>query len=366
MLKRIDLSRDYRKHQAEYMEAVRAVCEETAFSGGKFADRFDEEFAGYCGVSYAAGVNNGTSALHCAMMALGIGEGDEVIVPANTYIATAWGVTYTGAVPVFADCTADTWEIDPASVRKKITEKTKAVIGVHLYGQPFAYREIKQIADEHGLFVVEDCAQAHGALYEGEMVGGLGELGCFSFYPGKNLYAFGEGGSVTCRKKEYFDAITTIKNQGCQVRYYHDVIGYNYRLEGLQGAVLSVSLKYLPEWTKRRREIGERYIREITNPLFTMQAHPANTSPVYHLFVVTVENPDHLIAYMEEKGMECNKHYPVPCHLQKAYRELGYQRGDCPNAEYLADHCVTLPLFPEMEEAEIQMVIDACNAYRGA
>lgn len=348
------------------MEAVRAVCEETAFSGGKFADRFDEEFAGYCGVPYAAGVNNGTSALHCAMMALGIGEGDEVIVPANTYIATAWGVTYTGAVPVFADCTADTWEIDPASVRKKITEKTKAVIGVHLYGQPFAYGEIKQIADEHGLFVVEDCAQAHGALYEGEMVGGLGELGCFSFYPGKNLYAFGEGGSVTCRKKEYFDAITTIKNQGCQVRYYHDVIGYNYRLEGLQGAVLSVSLKYLPEWTKRRREIGERYIREITNPLFTMQAHPANTSPVYHLFVVTVENPDHLIAYMEEKGMECNKHYPVPCHLQKAYRELGYQRGDCPNAEYLADHCVTLPLFPEMEEAEIQMVIDACNAYRGA
>lgn len=366
MLKRIDLSRDYRKHQAEYMEAVRAVCEETAFSGGKFADRFDVEFAGYCGVPYAAGVNNGTSALHCAMMALGIGEGDEVIVPANTYIATAWGVTYTGAVPVFADCTADTWEIDPASVRKKITEKTKAVIGVHLYGQPFAYGEIKQIADEHGLFVVEDCAQAHGALYEGEMVGGLGELGCFSFYPGKNLYAFGEGGSVTCRKKEYFDAITTIKNQGCQVRYYHDVIGYNYRLEGLQGAVLSVSLKYLPEWTKRRREIGERYIREITNPLFTMQAHPANTSPVYHLFVVTVENPDHLIAYMEEKGMECNKHYPVPCHLQKAYRELGYQRGDCPNAEYLADHCVTLPLFPEMEEAEIQMVIDACNAYRGA
>ena len=183
MLKRIDLSRDYRKHQAEYMEAVRAVCEETAFSGGKFADRFDEEFAGYCGVPYAAGVNNGTSALHCAMMALGIGEGDEVIVPANTYIATAWGVTYTGAVPVFADCTADTWEIDPASVRKKITEKTKAVIGVHLYGQPFAYREIKQIADEHGLFVVEDCAQAHGALYEGEMVGGLGELGCFSFIP---------------------------------------------------------------------------------------------------------------------------------------------------------------------------------------
>ena len=159
--------------------------------------------------------------------------------------------------------------------------------------------------------------------------------------------------------------MTTMKNQGCQVRYYHDMIGYNYRLEGLQGAVLSVSLKYLPEWTEKRRAIGQRYIKEITNPLFTMQVHPENTNPVYHLFVVTVENPDDLIAYMNEKGMECNKHYPVPCHLQKAYANLGYQVGDCPNAEYLASHCVTLPLFPEMTEEEVTMVIDACNAYIG-
>lgn len=365
MLKRIDLSRDYHRHKEEYLDAIRAVCEETAFSGGKFADQFDKEFAAFCDVPYAAGVNNGTSALHCAMMALGIGEGDEVIVPANTYIATAWGVTYTGAVPVFADCTADTWEIDPEKIEEKITDRTKAIIGVHLYGQPFAFGPVKELADKYGLYVVEDCAQAHGALYEGKKVGGLGDLGCFSFYPGKNLYAFGEGGSVTCKKKEYYEAVTTIKNQGCKVRYYHDVIGYNYRLEGLQGAVLSVSLKYLPDWTKRRQEIGERYIKEITNPLITMQAHPQNTSPVYHLFVVTVENPDHLIAYMNDRGMECNKHYPVPCHLQKAYQNLGYKRGDCPNAEYLADHCVTLPLFPEMTDEEVRMVIDACNNYEG-
>ena len=195
------------------------------------------------------------------------------------------------------------------------------------------------------------------------MVGGLGELGCFSFYPGKNLYAFGEGGSVTCYKKEYFDAITTIKNQGCQVRYYHDVVGYNYRLEGIQGAVLSVSLGFLPEWTSRRRQIGSRYISEIKNPLITMQAHPENTDPVFHLFVITTKDPDHFIAYMDKKGMECNKHYPVPCHLQKAYADLGYKEGDCPNAEYLAGHCVTLPLFPEMTQEEIMMVIDACNAY---
>lgn len=365
MLKRIDLTRDYENHKEEYREAIEMVCKETAFSGGKYADKFDEEFAEYCQVPYAAGVNNGTSALHCAMVALGIGEGDEVIVPANTYIATAWGVTYSGATPVFVDCTSDTWEIDPDKIEEKITSKTKAIMGVHLYGQPFEFNKVKTIADKYNLYIVEDCAQAHGAKYEGKLVGGLADLGCFSFYPGKNLYAFGEGGSVTCYKKEYFDTITVMKNQGCAVRYYHDMIGYNYRLEGLQGAVLSVSLKYLPQWTARRQEIGERYLREITNPLFTMQAHPENTTPVYHLFVVTVEDPEHFLQYMAERGIECNRHYPVPCHLQKAYKFLGYKEGDCPNAEYLASHCATLPLFPEMTEEEADMVIKACNEYRG-
>lgn len=210
---------------------------------------------------------------------------------------------------------------------------------------------------------MEDCAQAHGALYEGKPVGSLGELGCFSFYPGKNLYAFGEGGSVTCHKKEYFDTITTIKNQGCKVRYYHDVIGYNYRLEGLQGAVLSISLKYLPQWTMRRQAIGRRYHKEITNPAITMQVHPENTEPVFHLFVITAEAPEHFVSYMGRRGIECHRHYPVPCHLQKAYADLGYQEGDCPNAEHLARHCVTLPLFPEMTDEEAEIVIRACNEY---
>ena len=257
-IKRIDLTRNYENHAKEYLAAIEEVCKETAFSGGKYADRFDEEFAAYVGSKYACGVNNGTSALHLAMLALGVGPGDEVIVPANTYIATAWGVSYTGATPVFADCTADTWELDPASVEENITDKTKGIIGVHLYGQPFDYAAIKAIADKHGLFVVEDCAQSHGAKFEGRNVGTLGELACFSFYPGKNLYAFGEGGSVTCDNEEYLKHMTRLKNQGCDVRYYHDEIGYNYRLEGLQGAVLSVSLKYLPEWTSRRKEIGKR------------------------------------------------------------------------------------------------------------
>ena len=365
MLKRIDLTRDYRRYREEYQQAIELVCKESAFSGGKYADQFDREFAAFCGVPYATGVNNGTTALHCAMMALGIKAGDEVIVPANTYIATAWAVTYTGAVPVFVDCTADTWEIDPERIEEKITSRTKAIIGVHLYGQPFAFGQVEKIAKEHGLYVVEDCAQAHGAKYEGRMAGSLGELGCFSFYPGKNLYAFGEGGSVTCYKKEYYDAINVIKNQGCRVQYQHERIGYNYRLEGLQGAVLSVGLRHLPEWTKRRIEIGETYLREIRNPRFTMQAHPENTEPVYHLFEVMVEDPAAFLQYMARQEIECHRHYPVPCHLQKAYASLGYREGDCPNAEFLAKHCATLPLFPEMTQEEVGRVIEACNRYQG-
>ena len=364
-LKRIDLTRDYQAHEKEYLDAIEAVCRETAFSGGKYAERFDEEFAAYVGSRYACGVNNGTSALHLAMLALGVGEGDEVIVPANTYIATAWGVSYTGATPVFADCTADTWEIDPKAVEEKITPRTKGIIGVHLYGQPFDFAGVKEVADRHGLFVAEDCAQAHGAKFEGKNVGTLGRIGCFSFYPGKNLYAFGEGGSVTCDSEEYFKHMTRLKNQGCDVRYYHDEIGYNYRLEGMQGAVLSVSLKYLPEWTVKRQQIGRRYLQEIHNPLITMQVHPENTESVFHLFVITVPDHEHFVKYMADADVECNMHYPVPCHLQKAYAHLGYKAGDCPNAEYLASHCVTLPLFPGMREDEIARVIALCNAYKG-
>lgn len=363
-IRRIDLTRDYLRHEKEYQDAINRVCRETAFSGGRYADEFDKEFVDFVGSKYASGVNNGTSALHCAMLALGVGAGDEVIVPANTYIATAWGVSYTGAVPVFVDCTPDTWEIDPSLIEDKITPRTKGIIGVHLYGQPFDFAGVKAIADKHGLFVVEDCAQAHGAMFEGRNVGTLGELGCFSFYPGKNLYAFGEGGSVTCDNEEYYHHINRLKNQGCDIRYYHDEIGYNYRMEGIQGAVLSVSLKYLPEWTRRRQEIGRRYLSEITNPLITMQRHPDNTESVFHLFVIEVDDRDDFVKYMADSGVECNMHYPVPCHLQKAYANLGYKEGDCPNAEYLAAHCVTLPLFPEMREDEIVRVISLCNEYR--
>lgn len=363
-IKRIDLRRHVRKYEEEYFDAIKNVCREAYFSGGKYADQFEEEFAEYCGTAYASGVNNGTSALHCAMMALGIGRGDEVIVPANTYIATAWAPTYTGAVPVFADCTPDTWEIDPAKVEACISSKTKAIIGVHLYGQPFEVDEINRIAEEHKLAVVEDCAQAHGAVYHGKKVGGLSEIGCFSFYPGKNLFCFGEGGMVTSNHEEYIRHVNRLKNQGCSIRYYHEETGYNMRMEGIQGAVLSVGLRHLEENTKRRIEIGDRYLREISNPLIQMQVHPENTQTVYHLFVVKVKQRKDFIGYMEENGIGCDMHYPVPCHLQDAYSYLNYKKGDCPNAEELAEQCVTLPLFPELTDSEVGYIIEKCNKYR--
>lgn len=363
-IKRIDLLRHVRKYEEDYFAAIKKVCREACFSGGKYADQFEKEFAEYCGTAYASGVNNGTSALHCAMLALGIGRGDEVIVPANTYIATAWAPTYTGAVPVFVDCTPDTWEIDPAKVEACISSKTKAIIGVHLYGQPYDVDEINRIAKKNKLVVVEDCAQAHGAVYHGKKVGGLSELGCFSFYPGKNLFCFGEGGIVTSNHKEYIRHVNRLKNQGCSIRYYHEEIGYNMRMEGIQGAVLSIGLRHLDENTKRRIEIGERYLQEIRNPLIQMQVHPENTQTVYHLFVVKVKKRTDFIGYMEENGIGCDMHYPVPCHLQQAYTYLNYKKGDCPNAEELAEQCVTLPLFPELTDSEVGYIIEKCNKYR--
>ena len=303
----------------EYEQAIEAVYEQVKkldaistppgkLTTDKQVAEAEEVCNKYLGTDSSTFVTNCTAGFEIAYKYAGLKEGDEVIVPANTYIATAWGVSYTGATPVFVDCTADTWQLDPDKIEERITERTTGIIGVHLYGQPFDYAGVKKVADKHGLFIVEDCAQATGATFEGRNVGTLGELACFSFYPGKNLYAFGEGGSVTCDNEEYFKHMTRLKNQGCDRRYYHDEIGYNYRLEGLQGAVLSVSLKYLPQWTARRREIGERYHREITNPLITHQRHPVNTETVYHMFVITVPDHDDFVRYMEEHNVECNMH----------------------------------------------------------
>ncbi len=359
----LDLKRQYQSIKNEVLARFEEVCENTAFSGGKYVEEFEQKFAQYCQTQYALAVNNGTSALHLAMLALGIGQGDEVIVPANTFIATAWGVSYCGATPVFVDCTPDTWEIDANKIEEKITSKTKAIAGVHLYGQPFDIDAIQAICQKYNLFLIEDAAQAHGAYYKGKRIGSFGEMACFSFYPGKNLGAYGEAGGITTNNEKYYKHIQSLRNHGSMQRYYHDEIGYNMRMGGLEAVSLSVKLNYLDTWNNCRKAIAKRYQTEIKNPAIQMQHQPDFADSVYHLFVITTDNRNDLLKYLNEKGIFPGLHYPVPCHLQKAYAHLGYKKGDCPNAEYLAEHCLSLPMFAELTEDEVSYIIEALNAY---
>ncbi|MEZ4799688.1 MAG: DegT/DnrJ/EryC1/StrS family aminotransferase [Flavobacteriales bacterium] len=359
----LDLKGQHQQIKSEVFEMFEKVYENTAFSGGPFVADFENQFSSYVGVKHTIGVSNGTIALHLAMLALGIGEGDEVIIPADTFIATAWGVSHAGATPVFVDCTSDTWEIDIQKIEEKITSKTKAVIGVHLYGQPFDIDGVAAICKKHNLFLIEDAAQAQGARYKGKTVGQFGEMACYSFYPGKNLGACGEAGGITTNNEDYAKHLQSLRNHGCVVRYYHDEIGYNYRMGGLEGASLQVKLKYLEGWNNRRREIAKRYLSEIKNDKVKMQAQPEWADSVFHLFVVTTPNRDEFMSYLNSKEIYPALHYPVPCHLQKAYAHLNYKEGDCPNAEYLAAHCVSLPMYAELTDEMVQRVIDALNAY---
>lgn len=359
----LDLTKQHQKIKKEIFEAFEKVYDQTAFSGGSFAEEFEKQFAAFCKTGYAIALNNGTSALHLALLALGVGKGDEVIIPANTFIATAWGVSYAGAMPVFVDCTNDTWEIDANKIEEKITSNTKAIIGVHLYGQPFDIDAVKNICNKHNLYLLEDAAQAQGAMYKQMPVGGFGEMACFSFYPGKNLGACGEAGGITTNNEEYYKHLQSLRNHGSMVRYYHNEIGYNMRMGGLEAASLSVKLKYLAGWNERRREIAKRYHQEITNPKITRQVQPGWSTSVYHLFVVTTPDRDSLIKYLNQNNIYPALHYPVPCHLQKAYENLNHKEGDFPNAEYLAAHCLSLPMYAELTDEEVTQVIECINNY---
>ena len=361
----LDLKRQYQQIKSETLQAIEQVMEQSAFSGGLFVKQFEKEFAAYCQTQYAVAVNSGTSALHLAMRALGVKEGDEVIVPANTFIATAWGVSHAGATPVFVDCDANTWNLSPEKVKAKINSRTKAIIGVHLYGQPCDLIALLKIAGENKIAFVEDAAQAHGALYANKKIGGFGEMCCFSFYPGKNLGAYGEGGGVITNNAAYAEKIKLLRNQGSVVKYYHEAIGYNERMDGIQGAVLSVKLKYLDGWNARRKAIAKMYQHGITHAAIKMQQPQPNAESVYHLFVITTENRDALMKHLNEHAIYPGQHYPVPCHLQKAYAHLNYKKGDCPNAEYLAEHCLSLPMYAELTDEEVSRVIDAVNQFKG-
>ena len=359
----LDLKQQHQQVKKEIFEAFENVYEKTAFSGGPFVEEFEQNFAKFCDTEFAVGVSNGTTALHLAMLALGIGKGDEVIIPANTFIATVWGVSYVGAKPVFVDCDPDTWEIDANKIEAKITSKTKAIAGVHLYGQAFDVDAVSAICKKHNLILIEDAAQAQGAKYKGKSVGGFGELACFSFYPGKNLGACGEAGGITTNHAKYIKKLHSLRNHGSLTRYYHDEIGYNYRMGGVEGATLSVKLRYLEGWNKNRQNIAKRYLKEITSPKIKMQSQPEWAESIFHLFVVTTENRDDFVKHLADNGIAAAFHYPVPCHLQKAYSDLGYKKGDFPNAEYLAAHCVSLPMFAELSIDQVDKVIKIINAF---
>lgn len=359
----LDLKIQHQQLKKEIFEAFEKVYEKTAFSGGPFVEEFEKAYSKYIGSKYSIGLSNGTVALHLAMLALEIGDGDEVIIPANTFIATAWGVSHAGAIPVFVDCDPDTWEIDSSKIEAAITSKTKAVIGVHLYGQPFDVDAVKTICDKYKLFLIEDAAQAQGARYKGNTVGTFGEMACYSFYPGKNLGACGEAGGITTNNEVYSKRLQSLRNHGCNARYYHDEIGYNYRMGGLEGASLSVKLKYLEGWNNRRREIATLYQKGIINPKIKLQYKPEWADGIYHLFVVTTNDKDGFVKHLSDNNIIAAFHYPVPCHLQKAYSNLNYKRGDFPNSEYLAEHCVSLPMYAELIDDEVISVVNAINCF---
>lgn len=366
MSKRVEwmnLKRQFDAHEAEFMDAIHTVCRDTAFSGGKYVHEFEESFAEYCNVRYVSGVSNGTSALFLSIKALDIGPGDEVIVPANTFIASAWGVSHNGAIPVFVDIDPDTFQIDANMIEGKISDRTKAIIGVHLYGQPFDVDAVREIADRNNLFLIEDCAQAHGALYKGMKIGSLGDMGCFSFYPSKNLGSFGEAGAVTASSRQLIAEVNAFKNHGTTKPYQHDVIGYNMRMEGIQGAILSCKLKYLDEWNAKRREIAHQYQIEICNERIKLQKQPDWADSVFHIFSIEVDNRESFIKHLNDNNITCGIHYPIPCHLQKAYSPLGYKTGDIVHAEYHAEHCVSIPMYPELTCSEVEKVIEACNSF---
>ena len=359
----LDLKQQHHNLKKEIFQAFEKVYDSTAFSGGVFVSEFEKNFANFVGANYAIGLSNGTVALHLAMLALDIGPGDEVIVPANTFIATAWGVSHAGARPVFVDCDSETWQIDLSKVEAAITSKTKAIIGVHLYGQPFDIDRLMDICMRYKIHLVEDAAQAHGAQYKGKTVGTFGELSCYSFYPGKNLGACGEAGGIVTNNKNYYDRLISLRNHGSKQRYFHDEIGYNYRMGGLEASSLTIKLNYLDFWNTRRREIANIYIEKITNKKIKFQYQPVWAKSVYHLFVVTVEDRERFVKHLEGHNINAAYHYPVPCHLQAAYADLNYKVGDMPNSEYLAKHCVSLPMYPELSYQELVIVIDAINKY---
>ncbi|NND08750.1 MAG: DegT/DnrJ/EryC1/StrS family aminotransferase [Saprospiraceae bacterium] len=358
-----DLHRQYSQLKQEIYDSIEAVFEASAFTAGPFVQEFEHQFAKYCNTQGAVGVSSGTSALHLALRCLGVGPGDEVIVPANTFIASAWAPIYMGANPVFVDCD-EFYNLDINKVEAAITKRTCAIICVHLYGHPCDMYSLKEIGMQCGVNLIEDAAQAHGAKYHGLMVGGIAELGCFSFYPSKNLGGAGEGGAVVTQRENYAAQIRMLRNQGAPAKHQYSEIGYNYRMDGIQAAILQVKLQHLDRWNIRRRDIASRYEAKIENGRIQTPKVADSVEHAFHLYVVSVDDQAKFTNHLSNHQVSYGLHYPIPCHLQKAFTHLGNRRGDFPYSEYLAAHGVSLPIFPELTDDEIDYVIEVVNRYK--
>jgi len=358
----LDIAAQNQSIWTELSAAADEVMTTGRFVLGPAVERFEREFAAYCGTQYAVGVNNGTSALHMALVALDIGPGDEVITTPHTWISTAWAISYAGATPVFVDIDPAKYNLDPRLVESAITSRTKALLPVHLYGRLAAMDELREIAERHQLLLIEDAAQAHGAMSAGRRAGELGDVGCFSFYPGKNLGAFGEAGAVITDRREVAERIRRLRDHAQDGRHRHVELGFNTRMEGLQGAVVSVKLRHLDRWNADRRMHAARYAELLADvPALGLPEQPADQSHVWHLFVVRVldRDRDALREALHKRGVATAIHYPTPVPLQPAYAHLGYQPGDFPVAEQVMGSCLSLPMFAELSDAQMRYVAES-------
>lgn len=358
MIPLANLKAQYQTIKTEIDQAVLSLLESGEYILGSRVKGFEEKFAAYCHNKHAMGTNNGTSALHLALMAAGVGPGDEVITVTMTFIATAAAVAYTGAMPVFVDCN-DSWTMDPTQIEAAITPRTKAILPVHLHGRAADMDAICAIAKKHNLIVIEDAAQAHGADYKGRRVGSLADLSCFSFYAGKNLGAYGEGGAVVTGSDEYARKIRILRDCGCEKKYVHEVLGYNYRLEGIQGAILGVKMNYIEAWTVRRNEIASYFNEKLGAAGIRIPA-PVRQGDrhVYHVYAIAVTDRDEKLKKLNDAGIGAGIHYPTPVHLQKAMAHLGGKVGQFPVSEKMAQETLSLPLYPEMTQAEMEQVCE--------
>lgn len=358
----LDLKLPHLELQQELESAFRRVLESGNYILGREVEEFEKEFAAYCGVRHCVGVGNGLDALHLILRAYGIGAGDEVIVPSNTYVATWLAVSYAGARPVPVEPIEATYNIDPQRIRDAITPRTKAIIAVHLYGQPADMGAINDIALHHGLKVIEDAAQAHGARYKGIRAGNLGDAAGFSFYPGKNLGAFGDGGAITTNDDSLASQVRILRNYGSQVKYHNEVKGFNSRLDELQAALLRVKLKHLDAWNSSRSRLAKVYFEGLAVSDLVLPIVPEWAEPVWHLFVIRSAQRDALQKELENAGIGTMVHYPIPPHLQLAYAEEGYRVGDFPITEKLHGEVLSLPMFPHLSNQEAAIVVSTIMA----